>query len=379
MEREWGNAGYADVLRTWSKLILMLPTFVAPTGTMLKKPCFHRPSSATRSFSTNRFSSRFAIHGETEKRSPVYSKVSNPSVTDNGRHTNKVPSALNDPCSRTVEPVIVSRRQINDDEERVVPRFGPHARETVPPCGSRTDADLSRHAHVLGNSLRQTLVPGHRRVLALPMLLRSMTSARGRVRVRRGSVHSRSRRARGRWGGRAEQLMQTILNAVDLGKVTVVDLMHGILGELDGGRGGSAWARDTKEGVEGVCTTFDLLDASVFDDTEVEHATICWAHLRTGHDEQRSNKMTERTHQDCISDRAHAILELAVEEVTETCVPLEIVGVDFLDVAAENAGVYTETDGAKPDGELKGVKVAPKPRHIPKREGADDMNLGGED
>lgn len=56
---------------TWSKLILMLPTFVAPTGTIPKKPCFHRPRSATRSFSTKRFSSRFAMYGETEYSSPV--------------------------------------------------------------------------------------------------------------------------------------------------------------------------------------------------------------------------------------------------------------------------------------------------------------------
>lgn len=32
-------------LFTWSKLILMLPTLVAPTGTMLKKPYRHLPST----------------------------------------------------------------------------------------------------------------------------------------------------------------------------------------------------------------------------------------------------------------------------------------------------------------------------------------------
>lgn len=58
---------------TLSKLILMLPTLVAPTGTMPKKPNFQRPSKATRSFRTNKFSNRFAIQGETEKRSPAQS------------------------------------------------------------------------------------------------------------------------------------------------------------------------------------------------------------------------------------------------------------------------------------------------------------------
>ena len=56
---------------TWSKLILMLPTFVAPTGIMLKNPCLHRPSMATRSLRTNRFSRRFATYGETENSSPA--------------------------------------------------------------------------------------------------------------------------------------------------------------------------------------------------------------------------------------------------------------------------------------------------------------------
>lgn len=55
---------------TVSKLILMLPTLVAPTGTMLKKPYRHRPSIATRSLSTKRFCNRLAMYGETENSSP---------------------------------------------------------------------------------------------------------------------------------------------------------------------------------------------------------------------------------------------------------------------------------------------------------------------
>ena len=57
-------------LLTESKFTLMLPTFVAPTGTILKKPYRHRPRSATRSLSTNRFWSRLAIYGDTENSSP---------------------------------------------------------------------------------------------------------------------------------------------------------------------------------------------------------------------------------------------------------------------------------------------------------------------
>src|SRR5882762_3369265 len=47
-------SGGANDWITVSKLILMLPTLVAPTGTIEKNPYFQRPSNATRSLRTNR-------------------------------------------------------------------------------------------------------------------------------------------------------------------------------------------------------------------------------------------------------------------------------------------------------------------------------------
>ena len=61
--------------RTVSKLTLMEPTLVAPTGTIEKNPCLHLPRRATRSFRTKRFAMRFAIYGETEKSSPTMNQV----------------------------------------------------------------------------------------------------------------------------------------------------------------------------------------------------------------------------------------------------------------------------------------------------------------
>ena len=64
------SQGVRHRARTLSKLTLMLPTFVAPTGTMPKNPYRHRPNNATRSFKTNRFARRLAMYGETENNSP---------------------------------------------------------------------------------------------------------------------------------------------------------------------------------------------------------------------------------------------------------------------------------------------------------------------
>ena len=47
--------------RSLSKLMWIEPTLVAPTGVMLKKPWRQRPRRATRSFSVNRFGTRFAM------------------------------------------------------------------------------------------------------------------------------------------------------------------------------------------------------------------------------------------------------------------------------------------------------------------------------
>lgn len=69
------HAASEDLL-TESKFTLMLPTLVAPTGTMPKKPYRHRPRRATRSFRTNRFASRFTMYGDTENSSPLQSTKS---------------------------------------------------------------------------------------------------------------------------------------------------------------------------------------------------------------------------------------------------------------------------------------------------------------
>lgn len=118
---------------TWSKLILMLPTLVAPTGTMPKNPYFHLPSSATRSFSTNTSDSLFTIHGETEKRSPTPDPDfrMRPHVLLNALLTYEVPSLLHHPCCRAVKAVVIARRKVNNSEEQRMSRFDAPRRSSL--------------------------------------------------------------------------------------------------------------------------------------------------------------------------------------------------------------------------------------------------------
>ena len=70
--RCFSGTGTKENTLTLSKLMFILPTFVAPTGTMPKNPCLQRPRSATRSLSTNKFSKRLAMKGDTENNSPSF-------------------------------------------------------------------------------------------------------------------------------------------------------------------------------------------------------------------------------------------------------------------------------------------------------------------
>ena len=182
--------------------------------------------------------------------------------------------ALDDPRRGAVEAVVVAGREVDDDEERVVARLRAHAREAVAARRGGADADLGRHAHVLRDGLGERLVARHGRVRALAVLLRRRARARERDGAR-GHVDRGRGGAGGGGRGRPEEVVQAVFDAVDLGEVAVVDLLEVAVGELDGGRGGPAGARDAEQCIEGVCAALDLLNAAILDHAEVEHATVC--------------------------------------------------------------------------------------------------------
>lgn len=156
-EGRFSNAceSYSFGERTLSKLTTIDPTLVAPTGIMLKNPCFQRPSSATRSLRTKRLAIRRAMYGETLKSSPVHAStrpkiksVTRPKggMLRVGGRTSKVPSPLHNPSSRTMEPMIISRRKIHNRKEQLVILFHP--------ASSPFQRRQPTHAQLRSNSYR---------------------------------------------------------------------------------------------------------------------------------------------------------------------------------------------------------------------------------
>ena len=121
------GAGGKGGQRTVSKLTLILPTFVAPTGTMLKNPYFHLPRRATRSLRTKRLCNLLAIYGDTEKSSPKdEDQVVCHSVRSRSKErTNEMPALFYDPSRGTVEPMVVAGGEVDNAEEKGMP--GPDA------------------------------------------------------------------------------------------------------------------------------------------------------------------------------------------------------------------------------------------------------------
>ena len=81
--------------------------------------------------------------------------------------------------------------------------------------------------------------------------------------------------------------MQTVLDAIDIGEVTVIYLLHLLVWELDCGSGGAAWTRDTKKGIKGVSAALHLLDSTVLDHSKMEHTTVSGTDLHAARSENQ--------------------------------------------------------------------------------------------
>ena len=81
--------------------------------------------------------------------------------------------------------------------------------------------------------------------------------------------------------------MQTVLDAIDIGEVTVIYLLHLLVWELDCGSGGAAWTRDTKKGIKGVSAALHLLDSTVLDYSKMEHTTVSGTDLHAARSENQ--------------------------------------------------------------------------------------------
>ena len=65
------------------------------------------------------------------------------------------------------------------------------------------------------------------------------------------------------------------------------------------------------------------------------------------------------TYQRSVCNRAHAILEFSVEEVSKALILRQVVSFDLVQVATEGFCVESETVGSEPNGQLKRVNVSP--------------------
>lgn len=84
--------------------------------------------------------------------------------------------------------------------------------------------------------------------------------------------------SRTRVGG-TNQLGQTILNSIDLGELAVKHDLVISIGEGDPCAGRGLGGLDTKEGVQRVRDSLDLLDLEILDGTEVKDGPISGADL----------------------------------------------------------------------------------------------------
>src|SRR6266702_279447 len=269
----------------------MLPTFVAPTGTMPKNPCRQRPRSATRSLSTNRFSARFATQGETENSSPARRHLASPR-TKKKKPTLKMPPLLNHPCRRTVEPMIITRREIYHSKKESVAGLDPHRAaprraRTTSECAARSQ--LLRNRGVVGDGVLHGLFRlDDGRIDPHTVLVRH--GRRGRTSIRlwvrrelwRGHFLFSPRAGRdGRRGrGRTDELRKAVFYPVHVGEFAVVDDRHLPVWEMYGRRrvcrlpAYRSRPLDTEESVERVGYPFDLFDSSTLHGTKVEHGSI---------------------------------------------------------------------------------------------------------
>ena len=170
-----------------------------------------------------------------------------------------------------MEAMIISGSQVYNHEEGIVLGFRSHTREAIPAHCGRTNANFGSHTDILCDGLGNGLVSWDGRVHAFAVLFGSracMRSARIRVRTRR-LLRYWSRRAGRRGSGCTEEFVETVLNAVDLSKMFVVDLFHLIVRELDRRRGRAVRTSDAEQCIERVRAALDLFDTPFLDDTEM--------------------------------------------------------------------------------------------------------------
>ena len=191
------------------------------------------------------------------------------------KRTNEMSTLFNDPGSGTVEPVVITRGEIDNAEVKGISRPDTGARGASPTFDSRTRTHLSRDFDGFEQVLGGSLGVRYRRIGCFAIaagwamtVLRSGIGVVGRVFGSLGTVV-----------GRTNQLGQTVLDSVDLRELAMkYDLVISV-GEGYSCAGSGLGGLDTKECIQRVGDSLDLFDLEVFDGTEVEYSSISRADL----------------------------------------------------------------------------------------------------
>ena len=193
------------------------------------------------------------------------------------KRTNEVSTLFDDPSGGTMEPMVITRGEVDDTEEKGVSWSDTSSGSTSPAFDSRTRPHLGRHFNrfeqVLGGVLGvyHRCVGGFAKAAGWTMrVLGSGVGARGCI---SGGLGTRV--------GGTNQLGQTVLDSVDLSELAVEhDLMVGI-GEGNPCAGRRFRGLDTKERVQGVGDSLDLLNLEILDGTEVKDGSVGRADLES--------------------------------------------------------------------------------------------------
>jgi len=181
------------------------------------------------------------------------------------RRTNEMSALFDDPSGGTMEPVIVTRGEIDNTEEKGISGSDASSRGTSSTFHNCTRPHLSCDFSGFEQALGEILGVYYRRIGCL-------AKAMGRaVSILRSVVGTGS--LRNRVGG-TYQLRQTVLDSVNISELAVEHNLMVSIGEGNPCAGRGSGGLDTEEGIQRVGDSLDLLDLKILDGTEVKDGSV---------------------------------------------------------------------------------------------------------
>jgi hypothetical protein len=199
---------------------------------------------------------------------------------------------FDDPSGGTMEPVIVTRGEVDNTEEKGVSGFDASSRGASSTFHSGTGPHLSRDFGGFEQALSEILGVCYGCVGCL-------AKAEGRtVSILRSVVGTGSRVSgslRNRVGG-TYQLRQAVLDSVDISELAVEHNLMISIGEGNPCAGRGPGGLDTEEGVQRVGDSLDLFDLEVLDGTKVKDGPVCGTDLEEskGHEISHATEVIQR-------------------------------------------------------------------------------------